>query len=58
MPVEVMVVVVEETLDPTIGEDPILKLNVVPDPLRDEDDGPIEAPELARTERPVVDEMG
>ena len=49
---------VEETLDPTIGIYPIPKWNVVLDPLRDEDDGPVEAPELARTERPVMDEMG
>ena len=58
VPVEVMAVVVEETRDPTIGEDTIPKGNVVLDPLRDEDDGPVEAPELAGTERPVVDEMG
>ena len=56
--VEVMAVVVEEISDPTIGEDPIQKWNVVPDPLRDQDDGPVEAPELVGNERLVVDEMG
>ena len=50
--------VVEETLDPTIGEDTIPKWNVVLDPLRDENDGPVEAPKMARTERLIVDEMG
>ena len=56
--VEVMAVVVEETPVPTIMEDPIPKGKVVPDPLRDGDDGPVEAPELTGTERTVVDEMG
>ena len=53
--VGVMAVMVEETSNPTIGEYPIPKF---PDPLRAKDDGPVEAPELARTERPVADEMG
>ena len=37
-------VAVEETPNPTIGEDPIPKGNVLLDPLRDEDEGPVEAP--------------
>ena len=56
--VELMAIVAEETPDPTIGEDPIPKGNVVPDPLRDEDEGLVEAPELVGTKRLVVDEMG
>ena len=56
--VEVMAVVVEETPVPTIGDDPIPKGEVVPNSLRDEDDGPVEAPGGEGTERPVVDEMG
>ena len=53
-----MVDVVEETHDPKIDEDPIPKWNVVPDPLRDEDDGPMDAPKFERDERPLLDEMG
>ena len=49
---------VQETLDPTVNEDPIPKWNVVPDPLRDEDDGPVETQKLVGVERLVVDEMG
>ena len=56
--VEVLVAVVEETPDPTIGEDPIPKENVVPDPLRDEDDGPVVVHKVERDKRPLVDEMG
>ena len=52
-----MEIVVEETLDPTISEDPIPKWNVVPNPLRDEDDGLVEALELEGIEMPVVDEV-
>ena len=55
---EVMEVVVEETLVPTIGEDPIPKGNVVSYTLRDKDDRPVEAPELAGDESLAVDEMG
>ena len=56
--VEVMVEMVEETPVPTIGEDPIPKGNVVLDLLKDEVDGPVEAPRGAGTEKPGVDEMG
>ena len=53
-----MAVVVEETLDPTIGEDPIPKWNVVRYPLRDEDDGLLVTLEVEGDERPLVGEMG
>ena len=56
--VEVMAVVVEETLAPTFGVDPTPKEKVVPGPLKDEEDGLVEAPGGVGTERPVVDEMG
>lgn len=49
---------VEETRDPTIGEDPIPKWNVVLYPLRDEDDGLVVTLEVEGDERPLVDEMG
>ena len=40
-----MVTVVEETPVPTFGVDPAPKGKVVPDPLKDEENGPIEAQE-------------
>ena len=55
---EVMAVVVEEIPDPKIDEDPMPKLNMVLDPLRDEDDGPVDTPEVEGAERPILDEMG
>ena len=56
--VEVMVAVVEETPVPTFGEDTIPKGNIVPDPLKDEADGLVEAPGGAGMDTPRVDEMG
>ena len=51
-------VVVEETSIPTFGVDPTPKGKVVPDPLKDEANGPVEAPRGAGTDTPGVDEMG
>ena len=53
-----MAAMVEETQVPTFGEDPIPKGNAVPDPLKDEVDGPVEAPGWVGTDIPGVDEMG
>ena len=53
-----MVAVVEETPDPINDDDPSPKGNVMLDPLKDEVDGPVEAPGGARTDTPGVDEMG
>ena len=53
-----MVVVVEETPHPKSDEDPIPKWNVVLDPLRDEDDRPVDSLEFVGTKRPLLDEMG
>ena len=58
MLVEVEMTVVEETLDPKSDEDPIPKSNVVPNPLRDEDDVLVDVPEVEGTKGPLVDEMG
>ena len=58
MLVEVMAVVVEETLVPTFGADPTPKGKVVPDPLKDEADGLVEALGGAGTDTTGVDEMG
>ena len=56
--VEVVAVVEEETPDPKNDEDPTPKWNVVLDPLRDEDDVLVEAPEFEGAEGPLVDEIG
>ena len=56
--VEVMATMVEENPIPTFGANPTPKGKVVPDPIKDGADGPIEAPERAGTETPGVDEMG
>ena len=56
--VEGMAVVVEETPVPTFGADPTPKGKVVPDPLKDEAAGPVEAPGGVGTNTPGVDEMG
>ena len=50
--------VVEETPDPINDDDPNPKGNVVPDPLKDEEDGPVEALGGAGTNTPGVDGMG
>ena len=58
MLVEVAMTVVEETPDPKSDEDPIPKSNVVPEPLRDEDDVLVDVLEVKGIEGPLVDEMG
>ena len=54
--VEGMATMVEETLVPTFGVDPTPKGKVVPDLLKDEADGLVEAPGGAETNTPGVDE--
>ena len=56
--VEGMAVVVEETPVPTFGADPTPKGTVVPDPLKHEVDGLVEAPRGAGTDTVGVNEMG
>ena len=56
--VEELTAAIEETPDPTNDDDPSPKGNVVPDPLKDEADGIVEAPRGAGTNKPGVDEMG
>ena len=58
MLVVVVVILVEGTFDPITDEDPIPKLNVVPDPLRDDDCGPTKMMEFEGMEGPLVDVMG
>ena len=48
----------EETLDPINDDDPSPKGSVMPVPLKDEVDGPVEDPGGAGTDTPGVDEMG
>ena len=48
----------EETLDPINDDDPIPKGNVMPDPLKDEADGLVEAPRGEKSDTPRVDEVG
>ena len=56
--VEELTTVGEETPDPINDDDPNPKGNVVLDPLKDEADGPVEAPRGAGTDTPRVDGMG
>ena len=56
--VEELMAAAEETPDPINDDDPSPKGNVMPDTLKDEANGPVEAPREARTDTPGVDEMG
>lgn len=58
MLVEVVAIVVEEIPNPKSDEDPIPKWNVVPDPLRDEDNELVDAPKVESAEDPLGDGMG
>ena len=56
--VEELMTTVGETPNPINDDDPSPKGNVMPDPLKDEVDGPVEAPGGARMDTPRLDEMG
>ena len=48
---EELIVAAEETPEPINDDNPSPKGNVMPDPLKDEVDGPVEAPRGAGTEK-------
>ena len=58
MLVEVVKAMVEETPNPKSDEDPIPKWNVVPNPLRHEDNVLVDVAEVKGIEGPLVDEIG
>lgn len=55
---EELMVEVEENPNPINDDDPSPKGNVMPDPLKDHANGPVEALGRARMDTPGVDEMG
>ena len=55
---EELMTIVEETPDPINDDDPSPKGDVVPDTLKDEADGLVEALGGAGMDTPGVDEMG
>ena len=55
---EELMIAAKETPNLINDDDPSPKGNVIPDPLKDEADGPVEAPRGAIMDTPGVDEMG